>query len=99
MRHWLRGDGPRAATQADLDYHLSTLFPPVRPRGFLELRVIDAQRQFGREQEKRQQAAAECLRRLAELERAVELLSSDAYDDHRVMLESVTVRPWEFDSG
>ena len=43
MRHWLRGDGPRAATQADLDYHLSTLFPPVRPRGFLELRVIDAQ--------------------------------------------------------
>ena len=30
-------------TAADLDYHLSTLFPPVRPRGHLELRVIDAQ--------------------------------------------------------
>lgn len=28
---------------ADLDYHLTTLFPPVRPRGHLELRMIDAQ--------------------------------------------------------
>lgn len=27
---------------ADLDYHLSTLFPPVRPRGYLELRCLDA---------------------------------------------------------
>jgi glutamate--cysteine ligase len=27
---------------ADLEYHLSTLFPPVRPRGWLELRMIDA---------------------------------------------------------
>ncbi|QFG25206.1 ergothioneine biosynthesis glutamate--cysteine ligase EgtA [Actinomadura sp. WMMB 499] len=26
----------------DLNYHLSTLFPPVRPRGWLELRMIDA---------------------------------------------------------
>ncbi|MBW8484393.1 ergothioneine biosynthesis glutamate--cysteine ligase EgtA [Actinomadura parmotrematis] len=26
----------------DLEYHLSTLFPPVRPRGWLELRMIDA---------------------------------------------------------
>jgi glutamate--cysteine ligase len=26
----------------DLGYHLSTLFPPVRPRGWLELRMIDA---------------------------------------------------------
>ena len=43
MRNWLRGDGPRPATRQDLDYHLTTLFPPVRPRGFLELRVIDAQ--------------------------------------------------------
>ena len=30
-------------TADDLDYHMSTLFPPVRPRGHLELRVIDAQ--------------------------------------------------------
>jgi len=29
-------------TADDLDYHLSTLFPPVRPRGWLELRMIDA---------------------------------------------------------
>lgn len=43
MRDWLNGRGPRPATLADLDYHLTTLFPPVRPRGFLELRVIDAQ--------------------------------------------------------
>lgn len=26
----------------DLDYHLSTLFPPVRPRGWFELRTLDA---------------------------------------------------------
>src|SRR5215475_2212555 len=46
FRAWLRGDGPpalRAPTFGDLDFHLSTLFPPVRPRGHLELRVIDAQ--------------------------------------------------------
>ena len=29
-------------TVDDLVYHLSTLFPPVRPRGWLELRVLDA---------------------------------------------------------
>jgi glutamate--cysteine ligase len=27
---------------ADLDYHLTTLFPPVRPRGWFELRFLDA---------------------------------------------------------
>lgn len=32
----------RRPTFADLDYHLSTLFPPVRPRGFLEIRCLDA---------------------------------------------------------
>ncbi|HVE26967.1 MAG TPA: glutamate-cysteine ligase family protein [Sporichthya sp.] len=44
FRDWLRGRGPRPATLADLEYHLTTLFPPVRPRGHLELRVVDAQR-------------------------------------------------------
>lgn len=29
-------------TVDDLAYHLGTLFPPVRPRGWLELRMIDA---------------------------------------------------------
>lgn len=29
-------------TLDDLDYHLTTLFPPVRPRGWLELRMLDA---------------------------------------------------------
>jgi glutamate--cysteine ligase len=43
FRDWLRGAGERPATRGDLLYHLSTLFPPVRPRGHLELRVIDAQ--------------------------------------------------------
>jgi glutamate--cysteine ligase len=29
-------------TAEDYDYHLTTLFPPIRPRGWLELRMIDA---------------------------------------------------------
>lgn len=29
-------------TAADVDHHLSTLFPPVRPRGYLEIRYLDA---------------------------------------------------------
>lgn len=32
----------RRPTLADLDYHLTTLFPPVRPRGFLEVRYLDS---------------------------------------------------------
>ncbi|MFC9298914.1 ergothioneine biosynthesis glutamate--cysteine ligase EgtA [Streptomyces sp. NPDC057011] len=46
FRDWLRAGGPgglRPPTAGDLDYHLTTLFPPVRPRGHLELRMIDAQ--------------------------------------------------------
>ncbi|WP_406390174.1 ergothioneine biosynthesis glutamate--cysteine ligase EgtA [Streptomyces sp. NBC_00887] len=43
LRDWIRGAGPRPAVRADLDYHITTLFPPVRPRGHLELRMIDAQ--------------------------------------------------------
>jgi glutamate--cysteine ligase len=34
--------GDRQPTEADLDYHLTTLFPPVRPRGFLEIRYLDS---------------------------------------------------------
>ncbi|MGE0214970.1 ergothioneine biosynthesis glutamate--cysteine ligase EgtA [Mycolicibacterium sp.] len=34
--------GGRRPTTADLDYHLTTLFPPVRPRGFLEVRYLDS---------------------------------------------------------
>ncbi|QLQ36120.1 ergothioneine biosynthesis glutamate--cysteine ligase EgtA [Micromonospora robiginosa] len=40
---WLAGALPRPPTSDDLDYHVSTLFPPVRPRGYLELRYLDAQ--------------------------------------------------------
>jgi glutamate--cysteine ligase len=43
FRDWLRGAAEPGPTEADLAYHLSTLFPPVRPRGHLELRMIDAQ--------------------------------------------------------
>ncbi|MGE2690119.1 ergothioneine biosynthesis glutamate--cysteine ligase EgtA [Mycolicibacterium pulveris] len=34
--------GGRKPTEADLDYHLTTLFPPVRPRGWLEIRYLDS---------------------------------------------------------
>jgi glutamate--cysteine ligase len=40
---WIRGALPDAPTIADLDYHIGTLFPPVRPRGYLEVRYLDAQ--------------------------------------------------------
>ncbi|WP_210569666.1 ergothioneine biosynthesis glutamate--cysteine ligase EgtA [Streptomyces sp. GESEQ-4] len=43
FREWTRSAARRPPTQEDLDYHLTTLFPPVRPRGHLELRMIDAQ--------------------------------------------------------
>ncbi|AZQ32793.1 ergothioneine biosynthesis glutamate--cysteine ligase EgtA [Streptomyces cyaneochromogenes] len=43
FREWTRSGVPRTPTHEDLDYHLTTLFPPVRPRGHLELRMIDAQ--------------------------------------------------------
>ena len=43
LRDWVRGGSPRPPTTEDIDYHLSTLFPPVRPRGHFELRMIDAQ--------------------------------------------------------
>jgi ergothioneine biosynthesis glutamate--cysteine ligase EgtA len=46
FRDWVRDGGSetlRPPTPEDLDYHLSTLFPPVRPRGHVELRMIDAQ--------------------------------------------------------
>ncbi len=39
FREWLATGGP---DRSDLVYHLSTLFPPVRPQGWLELRMIDA---------------------------------------------------------
>ncbi|MFG2848588.1 ergothioneine biosynthesis glutamate--cysteine ligase EgtA [Kitasatospora sp. NPDC048296] len=48
FRDWLRGaPAERGPTLEDLDYHLTTLFPPVRPRGWLELRMIDAQQGEG----------------------------------------------------
>lgn len=34
--------GGRLPTAADLDLHMTTLFPPVRLRGYLELRYLDA---------------------------------------------------------
>jgi glutamate--cysteine ligase len=41
MRRWIAtGDGRPDGD--DLDHHLTTLFPPVRPRGYLEVRYVDA---------------------------------------------------------
>jgi glutamate--cysteine ligase len=40
---WVCGALPEPPTTADLDYHVTTLFPPVRPHGHLEVRYIDAQ--------------------------------------------------------
>jgi glutamate--cysteine ligase len=34
--------GGRRPTTADVDYHLTTLFPPVRPRHWLEIRYLDS---------------------------------------------------------
>lgn len=45
LADWVTGRTPlggRRPTTGDLDYHLTTLFPPVRLRGFLEIRYLDA---------------------------------------------------------
>jgi len=44
FEQWASGDvrlDGRPPTAADLDVHLTTLFPPVRLRGYLELRYLD----------------------------------------------------------
>ncbi|MCO1577464.1 ergothioneine biosynthesis glutamate--cysteine ligase EgtA [Crossiella sp. SN42] len=40
---WADGALDRRPTTDDLDYHLTTMFPPVRPRGYLEIRYLDTQ--------------------------------------------------------
>jgi glutamate--cysteine ligase len=44
---WIEGRGAGALlpkpTTGDLDYHLTTMFTPVRPQGYLEIRYLDAQ--------------------------------------------------------
>lgn len=42
FRQWIDGAGD-PPTHDDLAYHLTTLFPPVRPRGWFEVRYVDAQ--------------------------------------------------------
>lgn len=43
---WIAGAGEELGrpTKADLAYHLTTMFTPVRPHGYLEVRYLDAQR-------------------------------------------------------
>jgi glutamate--cysteine ligase len=44
FEQWASGQaqlGGRAPTAADLDVHLTTIFPPIRMRGYLELRYLD----------------------------------------------------------
>jgi glutamate--cysteine ligase len=43
LSDWIASGQPRTVSPDDVPYHLTTLFPPVRPRGYLELRMIDAQ--------------------------------------------------------
>lgn len=43
---WL--DSTKPPDTAELDSHITTLFPPLRPRGYLELRMIDALPEPGR---------------------------------------------------
>ncbi len=45
FEEWVEGRVPGLArpTEDDLDYHLTTLFPPVRARGWFEVRYLDTQ--------------------------------------------------------
>ncbi|GIM88269.1 ergothioneine biosynthesis glutamate--cysteine ligase EgtA [Paractinoplanes toevensis] len=43
LADWVNGALPVPPTVADVEYHLSLLFPPVRPRGYLEVRYLDCQ--------------------------------------------------------
>lgn len=47
FRDWLTQPDP--PTVDDLDRHITTLFPPVRPRGYLEFRMLDALPALGRQ--------------------------------------------------
>jgi glutamate--cysteine ligase len=40
---WIDGALDTPPTTEDLEYHLTLLFPPIRPRGYLEVRCLDAQ--------------------------------------------------------
>lgn len=43
FRQWVTDGHPLGPPDADdLAYHLTTLFPPVRPRGWFEVRVVDS---------------------------------------------------------
>jgi len=41
LRRW--AESGQSLTSVDIDLHLSMMFPPVRPQGYLELRYLDAQ--------------------------------------------------------
>ncbi|GIH03328.1 glutamate--cysteine ligase EgtA [Rhizocola hellebori] len=43
MRGWLRDADLRTATIHDLVRHVKTVIPPVRPCGYLEIRMVDSQ--------------------------------------------------------
>jgi glutamate--cysteine ligase len=78
---WIGNDEPDRPTIQDLDYHLGTLFPPVRPRGYLELRYLDGQ------------PAGQWLVPTAIL--AGLNMDDDLFDESREICEPVRHRWWE----
>lgn len=43
LAEWITDGHPVGFPEThDIEYHLTTLFPPIRPRGWLELRMLDA---------------------------------------------------------
>ncbi|WP_305785879.1 ergothioneine biosynthesis glutamate--cysteine ligase EgtA [Symbioplanes lichenis] len=80
LRAWAGGAFSRPPTVADVDYHLSTLFPPVRPRGYLEVRYLDAQ------------AGDDWFAPVAAV---AALLSDPAVTDQALELTEATAQEWE----
>lgn len=102
FRAWLRGvPGLPRPTRSDLDYHLTTLFPPVRPRGWLELRMIDAQP--GDDWQVAAAVATALLDDPAAAETAYEATEpycqGDALPDHAVWLRAARLGPADPEIG
>ncbi len=96
---WLRQGHPAGwPTADDLRYHMTTLFPPVRPRGWLEIRVIDALPPQVREiavltvaAATEEEPAAELLRRLPDTRSSWTAAARAGLADDRLASAAVTL--------